>query len=130
MCHVVPHPKIVAQNLLGKPLNGKIFFVSALPEYWWSGGLPEENILTERLDSLCQSDDESMAKFKVRFTLKQYLPLKPIKRGIKIWQICDRLTGYAYDLNIYCGRKTEQYVGTFVERVVNKLSTDSLHASI
>ena len=29
--------------------------------------------------------DESMAKFKGKSSLKQYLPLKPIKRGIKIW---------------------------------------------
>lgn len=32
-----------------------------------------------------QSVDESMLKFKGRISFRQYLPLKPIKRGYKIW---------------------------------------------
>ena len=51
-----------------------------------------------------QSIDESMVKFKDRSSLKQYLPLKPIKRGIKIWQRCDARSGYAYDLNVDSGK--------------------------
>ena len=35
-------------------------------------------------ESSHQSIDESMVKFKGRSALKQYLPLKPIKRGIKV----------------------------------------------
>ena len=62
-----------------------------------------------------------MAKFKGRSTLKQYLPLKPIKRGIKIWVRSDSLTGYAYDLNIYCGKEAVQDEMTLGERVVTKL---------
>src|SRR5690242_18734409 len=38
--------------------------------------------------------DESMIKFKGRSSLKQYLPLKPIKRGYKVWCLCDPITGY------------------------------------
>lgn len=45
-------------------------------------------------DSTFQSIDESMVKFKGRSTGKQYLPLKPIKRGVKIWERCDARTGY------------------------------------
>lgn len=36
-----------------------------------------------RTEATFQSIDKSMAKFKGRSTLKQYVPLKPIKRGIK-----------------------------------------------
>ncbi len=37
-----------------------------------------------RSDSTFQSLDESTVKFKGRSALKQFLPLKPIKRGIKL----------------------------------------------
>ena len=35
-------------------------------------------------NSSFKSIDESMTKFKGRSTLKQYMPLKPVKRGIKL----------------------------------------------
>ena len=72
-------------------------------------------------DSIFQSIDESMVKLKGRSTLKQYLPLKPIKRGVKIWERCDAKTGYVYDLNVYSGKDTNQVTGTLGERVVTKL---------
>jgi len=74
-----------------------------------------------RQDSSFQSIDESMTKFKGRSTLKQYMPLKPVKRGIKLWLRSDSFTGYTYDFNIYTGRETEHLEGTLGERVVNKL---------
>ncbi|XP_055376720.1 piggyBac transposable element-derived protein 4-like [Condylostylus longicornis] len=74
-----------------------------------------------RQDSPFQSIDESMTKFLGRSSMKQYMPLKPIKRGIKIWMRCDSLTGYTYDFNIYSGKETGSLHGTLGERVVNKL---------
>lgn len=61
-----------------------------------------------RQDSVYQSIDESMTKFKVRSSLKQYMPLKPTKRGIKLWLRCDAASGYIYDLNVYCGKEFVQ----------------------
>ncbi|KAF2886074.1 hypothetical protein ILUMI_20100 [Ignelater luminosus] len=52
-----------------------------------------------------QSIDESMAKFKGRSSMKQYLSLKPIKRGIKIWVRSDSSTG----------ENSEEGVGTFMK---------------
>lgn len=75
-----------------------------------------------RSESEVQSIDESMPKFKGRSSLKQYMPQKPTKRGIKMWQRCDSLTGYVYDLNIYAGKESEQVDGTLGERVVHKLA--------
>lgn len=72
----------------------------------------KKTFINGRSESIHQSIDESMTKFKGRSVLKQYLPLKPIKRGIKIWQRCDSLTGYVYDMNIYSGKKTEETEGT------------------
>ena len=75
-----------------------------------------------RQDSPYQSIDESMTKFKGGCSFKQYLPLKPVKRGIKIWMKCDAQSGYTYDMNVYAGKKTEACTGTLGERVVNTLA--------
>jgi hypothetical protein len=64
-----------------------------------------------------------MAKFKGRSTLKQFLPLKPIKRGIKIWMRCDAKSGYTYDLNIYKGKEEICKKNSLGERVVKKLAS-------
>ena len=81
----------------------------------------KSTFMNARSDSTYQSIDESMTKFKGRSCLKQYMPLKPIKRGIKLWTRCDAQTGYVYDTNIYCGRETEKVEGTLGERVVKKI---------
>ena len=50
----------------------------------------------------CQvSVDEAMIPFKGRSTMKQYLPLKPVKRGLKVWALADSLNGYLCDFNVY-----------------------------
>ncbi|XP_018785568.1 PREDICTED: piggyBac transposable element-derived protein 4-like [Bactrocera latifrons] len=82
----------------------------------------KSRFLSSRMESAYQSIDESMTKFKGRFSMKQYLPLKPTKRGIKMWLRCDALTGYTYDFNIYCGKEEGVVEGTLGERVVNKLA--------
>lgn len=77
-----------------------------------------------RTDSTFQSIDEAMAKFKGRSCLKQYLPLKPIKRGIKLWVRSDSKTGYTYDFNIYSGRdENKDPSSTLGEQVVTKLAS-------
>ena len=62
-----------------------------------------------------------MTQFKGRCSFKQYLPLKPVKRGIKVWMRCDVSTGYTYDMNVYARRKKrcEDAVG---QRVVFALA--------
>ena len=39
--------------------------------------------------SICVSIDESMIPFKGRSLLKQYMPMKPVKRGYEVWCIAD-----------------------------------------
>jgi len=67
-----------------------------------------------------------MIAFKGRSSLKQYMPLKPVKRGYKAWLRCDSKTGYAFQFQLYTGKSsdniTEVGLGT---RVVTSL-TDSL----
>ena len=51
-----------------------------------------------------QAIDEAMIKYKGRTSLKQYMPMKPIKRGIKMWCRADSHSGYLCDFDIYTGR--------------------------
>lgn len=46
-----------------------------------------------------------MVKFKGQLSFRQYLPSKPIKWGIKVWSLCKASTGYAYQMQVYTGRK-------------------------
>ena len=63
-----------------------------------------------------------MTKFKERYLFKQYLPLKPVKRDIKVWMKCDASTGYTYDMNVYAGRKEKRCKNTVGERVLFALA--------
>ncbi|KAL2091670.1 hypothetical protein ACEWY4_013933 [Coilia grayii] len=45
-----------------------------------------------------------MIKFDGRLQWKQYMPKKPVKWGIKIWCLCDSLTGYCLAFNVYTGK--------------------------
>ena len=44
-----------------------------------------------------------MIPFKGQSSMKQYVPLKPVKRGFKVWAMADSLNGYLYDFNVYTG---------------------------
>ena len=44
-----------------------------------------------------------MVRFIGRTTLKQYIPTKPDKFGLKIWGLCSS-EGYLFDFDIYCGK--------------------------
>ena len=70
------------------------------------------------------SIDESMIGFKGRSTLKQYMPLKPIKRGFKVWAIACATTGFLVGFEVYQGKSTIYDNSlTLGENVVLSLST-------
>jgi Transposase IS4 len=70
------------------------------------------------------SVDESMIRFKGRSSIKQYNPMKPIKRGFKIWCLADMM-GFVKKFDIYQGRNEalkEKYEGYQLgERIVLEL---------
>ena len=39
--------------------------------------------------------------------MRQYMPLKPVKFGLKLWVLADSLNGYTYGFDIYTGKKGE-----------------------
>lgn len=71
------------------------------------------------------SVDEAMVAFKGRIGFKQYMPMKPVKRGYKIWSLADSCNGYMYHFEVYTGKDEQKYGTGLGERVVLKL-TESL----
>ncbi|CAG5021471.1 unnamed protein product [Parnassius apollo] len=73
--------------------------------------------LLEMLDKACQSSaktttsqyiDESMIQFKGISSLNQYMPLRAINRGYKVWTRADSETGYVLELQVYRGKRDDQ----------------------
>jgi hypothetical protein len=51
--------------------------------------------------------DEGMIMYKGKYcAVRQYMPKKPIRFGIKVWAAADALSKYLWDFEVYCG-KTE-----------------------
>ena len=51
------------------------------------------------------SVDESMIPFKGRLQFKQRMPLKPVKYGIKLFEVCESKTGYCMKFSVYLGKQ-------------------------
>ena len=68
--------------------------------------------------------DEAMIKFQGRSSLKQYMPKKPVKRGIKVWVMGDSTNGYFSRLEVYTGKKGNTVEKNLGARVVKDLTKD------
>ena len=68
-----------------------------------------------------QAVDEAMIKYKGRTSLKQYMPMKPIKRGIKMWCRADSTNGYLCEFDIYTGKSQQGVQHGLGYSVVTKL---------
>lgn len=68
--------------------------------------------------------DEAMIKFQGQSSLKQYMPKKPTKRGIKVWVLADSNNGYFSRLDVYTGKKGNTAEKNLGMRVVKELTTD------
>lgn len=66
--------------------------------------------------------DESMVKFKGRSSMKQFMRDKPIKRGYKIWMLCDE-SAYNLKFQIYVGKDKNKVECGLGERVVLDLTS-------
>jgi len=58
--------------------------------------------------------DETMAHFEGKSEMVQYMPLKPVRFGIKCWTFADSSLGYMLDMEIYEGKKAEIKVNDVV----------------
>ena len=57
------------------------------------------------------SIDEMMVRFYGRSVLRQYMPAKPNKYGVKLWAICCACCGYSLTQNIYLGSSVQTVGG-------------------
>ncbi|XP_050295106.1 piggyBac transposable element-derived protein 4-like [Anthonomus grandis grandis] len=67
-----------------------------------------------------QAIDESMIRFKGRSSIRQYMPMKLIKRGYKVWVRSDE-TGFMSQFQIYMGKVSNL---TEKSRVIKNLSRE------
>ena len=63
-----------------------------------------------------------MVPFKGRSTIKQYLPKKPVKRGIKVWVRADAVNGYVSQFQVYIGKAVGPSEKNLGERFVRDLT--------
>ena len=89
---------------------------------------PVLDIITSNLKSVYQpgretSVNEAMIKFKGQSSIKQYMPKKPVKRGIKAWVLADSNNGYVYNLQIYTGKQGEKSETNLGMTVVKELTS-------
>lgn len=70
-----------------------------------------------------------MVAFKGKSSLKQYVPLKPVKRGYKVWCLADAHTGNLYNFYVYTGKIANNNSGKYsmCEKVVLNLCQPLKH---
>ena len=77
------------------------------------------------------SVDEAMIRYTGRLAFRQYMPAKPIKRGMKLWMLCDATTAYLSKFEVYMGRQnntTENGLGyNVVTRLTEELRNTNRH---
>ncbi len=71
--------------------------------------------------------DEAMIKFQGQSSLKQFMPNKPVKRGIKVWVLADSTNGYFSRLEVYTGKKGNTVEHNLGLRVVKDLTEPYQH---
>ena len=70
------------------------------------------------------SVDEAMIANRGRLSFRQYIPSKPTKYGIKVWEACDARNGFCFDFDVYLGRPTgmEAWESALGRKTVLKLT--------
>ena len=71
-----------------------------------------------------QSVDEAMVAYTGRLSFKQYLPMKPTKRGLKVWMRANPHNGFCHQVQVYTGRQGRNPEKNLASRVVKDLTAD------
>lgn len=79
---------------------------------------------TEYSSHMEASVDEAMVAYTGRLGFKQHIPLKPTKRGIKVWMRADPNNGYFNDFQVYTGKEGNVAEKGLGERVVRDLTRE------
>lgn len=52
--------------------------------------------------------DESVVRYKGQYcSIRQYMPRKPCRFGIKVWSLDDAVVKYLWNFEVYCGKEGE-----------------------
>ena len=75
------------------------------------------------------SMDEAMIPIKGRSSLKQYMPKKLVRRGIKVWALADSENGYIANFQVHTGKQGDstekaKVVKTLTAPYVNSIAAD------
>ena len=68
--------------------------------------------------------DEAMIKFQGCSSLKQHMPMKPVKRGIKVWCLTDSLNGFFSSFRVYTGKESNTVEKGLGKCEVKNLTTE------
>ena len=74
--------------------------------------------------------DEAMIPYKGRSSFKQFMPNKPVKRGMKVWMRADSHNGYVSEFQVYVGKTgdSEKGLGSrVVKDLTKKISKQYYH---
>ena len=87
--------------------------------------------LADQVAAVCEPGgevgiDKAMIPFKGRSSPKQYMPLKPVRRGIKVWARADLSNGYISAFQVYTGKEGNTSEHGLGANVVHT-STEDLH---
>lgn len=55
----------------------------------------------------CLTIDKCAIVMKGRFSPTQYMPSKPLRKGLTVWMLCDSRSGYCHRAKIYVGKPSE-----------------------
>ncbi|KRX22160.1 PiggyBac transposable element-derived protein 4 [Trichinella nelsoni] len=80
--------------------------LAAIRDVWndWASRLP-----MMRNPGAYVTVDERLIPFRSRCPFRQYMPKKTAKYGIKVWTLCVAKTSYAWNMQIYTGKRCVRY---------------------
>ncbi|KAG5280755.1 hypothetical protein AALO_G00063680 [Alosa alosa] len=69
----------------------------------------------------CLTIDECAITSKGRFSPTQYMPSKPLRKGLKVWMLCDSRSGYCHRTRVYVGKPGEEAALGVARKAVTSL---------
>ncbi|XP_053393043.1 piggyBac transposable element-derived protein 4-like [Mercenaria mercenaria] len=75
------------------------------------------------------SVDEAMIRYSGRLSFRQYMPAKPIKRGVKVWMLCDSNNAYLSKFQFYLGKTNNEREHGLGHNVVTDITSHIQHTN-
>jgi hypothetical protein len=72
------------------------------------------------------SIDETMVPWTGRLGWKQYIPMKPVKYGMKLYQLCEAGSGFVHSFKVYTGKEGNIVEKDHAAKVVKHLGQNLL----